>query len=237
MATIRQICSDALIEIGVVAAGETLKAEDAEFVKGKLHRLLDNWNAERAAVYADQLTTHTLTPNLQPHTIGPSTATFTVTQRPVEIVAANLIVDDVRYPLEVSNRFGDWQAIISKETESDYPTDLVYRANWPNGSIYLWPEPSAAVTLELLTRVVLSKPALADDFDMPPGYQDAVTLTLAEESADSYGKEIGPKLANGARRARARIFGNNDQTPTGSTVDVGMGQGSGAWDWRTGGFK
>src|SRR3972149_6140403 len=86
--TIQDLCQDALLEIGVLAQGESIQAGDAAFTLGKLQRLLNSWNANRRAVYATTFVTNPLTPSLSPHTTGPTGATWTVTQRPGSIAGA-----------------------------------------------------------------------------------------------------------------------------------------------------
>ena len=234
--TIRNLCADALTEIGVLAAGETLGPEDADFLLGKLTRLLDRWNAERPAVYADAISSFTLTPSLQPHTIGPSGATFTVTQRPVEIVHANIVQTDIRVPLTI--RDADWWLNLRAPTvTSTIPLDLWYNADWPNGSIYLWPVPSAAYILELLIRVILATPTLDTVYSYPPGYKDALILTLAEDAAPAFGRVASPQTILSASKARARIFQNNDTAPRLQSIDAGMPTGRGpraSFNYKTG---
>ena len=76
MATIRDICTEAALEIGYLAGNETLNTTDSEYAVKKLQRLLNLWNAKRRAVYATLLSQYTTTANLSPHTIGPSAATW-----------------------------------------------------------------------------------------------------------------------------------------------------------------
>jgi len=236
--TVRDLVTEAAQELGIVAAGETLAAADAELFVQRLIWLFDSWNAERAGVYADRLTTHTLTPSLQPHTIGPS-GTFTVSQRPVSIDGANLVLTNVtpNVYVPIAIRDIEWFRELPAPTlEASIPTDLYYEAGWPNGSLYLWPVPTTAYGLELQTRIVLSALTLADTFTMPPGYREAVTLTLAEKCARPFGRPVADDLRIEAMRARGRVFANNDETPRLCTVDAGMpaGGGGSTFNYRTG---
>lgn len=224
----RTICSDALIEIGALAAGETATPEDLDLALGKVNRLFDNWNAERCAVFADVFTTFTITPSLSPHTIGP-TGTFVVTQRPMEIPdgGAGLVLvasnPDVRIPITV--RDAQWWAGQSvKALTSAIPTDLYYEPTWPNGNLFLWPVPTVANGLELQLRTLLAAITLDTTFSLPPGYRDAITLTLAESLVSPLGaaSKVAPTLPADATKARARIFGANDVTPRIATQDAGM---------------
>jgi hypothetical protein len=225
MATIRDIVTDALREIGVVAGTETPSASDASIGLNKLTRLFNNWNAERRAVYATAFSTFTLSPGVAPHTIGPTAATFTVAQRPVSIDGASLILtgdSDVYVPIAIRDAEW-WHAQTVPDLESTVPTDLYYQPDWPNGQIYFWPVPTTAYQVELMIRVLLDDAVvLADTFSLPPGYQDAVTLTLAEMLLTPFGVAPPPTLAKDAKLARSRIFGNNEQPTRIQTNDAGM---------------
>jgi hypothetical protein len=243
--TARDLCLDAMLEIGAIAPGEAMSAGDGVFVLGKLNRLLDNWNADRAAVYASAFTTYTLVPALSPHTIGPASLidpsldpTWIMAQRPVEIVSASYILTGgtvpVYQPINVVDN--QWWAGQSVPTLSiAYPSDLYYQPDWPAGKLYFWPVPSSDWQVELQTRVLLTALALNDTFTLPQGYQDAVTLTLAESIATAYGTQPSPMLRESALKARARIFANNDVTPDLVTRDAGMPGGGGSYlNWRSG---
>jgi hypothetical protein len=230
--TTRDLLTEAYRDVQVLPVGETLDADQSAQGLLFLARLFDDWNAERAGVYANRLTTHTLTPSLNPQTIGTNAATFTVTQRPVSIDWANLVVSDVRYPLNL--RGSQWWAGLTQPLlTTSMPTDLHYEADWPNGNIYLYPVPDSAYGLELMTRVVLADLALSDTVSMPPGYRNAIILTIGEMIAATY----PPAVANpdGAAKARARIYANNDETPPLMTRDAGLPGGRRRWwNWESG---
>jgi hypothetical protein len=228
--TARVLLTEALQDIRVLAAGEVLDDTEGTDALRKLTRLFDNWNAERAGVYASTFTTHTLVPDLQPHTIGPSTftPTFTVTQRPVSIEWANIVVgsgeDRLRYRLALRNSYWYGDQPMPGLT-SNLPLVLYYSPDWPLGKLYLWPVPSAAYGLELQTRIVLADLGLDDTVSLPPGYRDALTLTLGEMLAPSHPPAVADPVA--AAKARARIFANNDVQPRLMTADYGTGRGPG----------
>ena len=243
MATISTICSDALLEIGALEQGEAMPAATGEFMRRKLERLLNEWNAKRCAVYATVFSSFNLTASLNPHTIGPTGATWTVTQRPVSVEAISLGLNSSSPTVYIPLNKRDaewWQAQSVPGLTSDVPTDFFYNPTYPNGSIYFWPVPTAVYPVQLQIRTLLDDAiALVDTFTLPPGYQEAITLTLAEKSARSFGRGIRPDLVTDAANARALIFANNDETPSIATADCGMSgptqSGSrSTWNWLIG---
>lgn len=234
----------ALAEIRAVGAGDDPTPEDAALALVLFNELLDALNADRRAVFNEDLSTFTLTPALQPHTIGPSGATFTVTtNRPETIDAANIVITSptpaVRIPLNLRDDEW-WMTTRVQGVTSSIPTDLWYDPDWPNGNIYLWPVPSAAYGLELMRRTVLAQVTASTTLTLPPGYQMALRLTLAEICAPSFGVTVSPSTMRRARDARATVWSANDSIPRIQNDAAGLtgGMGSrGNWDYRTGGFR
>jgi hypothetical protein len=201
--------------------------------------LLDRWNAERQAVYVDVFRTFTLVPALNPHTIGPTGATFTVSQRPVTIESIMLILETGVRIHVVQQDVQAFAADTVPTLESTFPTKFYYGPSWPNGAIHFWPIPTVAYGVDIQSRIVLAEPGLDDEISLPPGYRDALTLTLAEDVASGYGVQIPPKVAQGARMARAQVWKNNDQPRRITTTDAGM-PGSNAregFNYRSGGWQ
>ena len=238
--TALNLCEDAAREIGVLGEGNSLSPADANFLLGKLNRLLDNWNGERAAVYASAFNTFTLTAGLSPHTIGPaaSSPTFTMAVRPVELVSAALILTggDLPIYLTMTVRDNQWWADQTVPTlETSIPTDVYYQPDWPLGKLYFWPVPDTAYQVDLETRVLLAEVTLSTTISLPPGYRDALTLSVAEAACPGFGRAVSPDLRLSAVQARARIFANNDTTPKLVTQDTGMPSGQGSYlNWRSG---
>lgn len=223
--TKRDILTEVAVKLGVLDPGDTLQGRETGTLSNVFDRVLDNWNAERQAVYASLKLSFTLTIGLSPHTIGASGGTWTTTQRPVSIDAANLVINTVsptvRVPLTM--RDAQWYAGVSVPAiQTSVPTDLYYQPDWPLGKCFFYGVPDAAYGVELWTRMVLSALGLDDSFDMPPGYRSAIVLTCAEEAAEDMAKELSPRTEQLAAKARARIFGNNTAAPRIRTRDAGM---------------
>lgn len=226
--TVADLITEALWELNVVDPAETPSADLAALGLTKLNRLLDSWNAERLAVYSDQFAVYTLTPSVQPHTIGPSGATWTITPRPVSVEGATVVVSGAeptgRRPLHLRDAQW-WQHQRAPTVTGPYPTDVYYDPTWPNGSLYFWPVPTTAATVQLWIRLALGQVSATDTWSLPPGYREAVTLSLAEALAAPLGRTWTAAQALQAREARERVFRVNVQTPRLVTADAGMPHG------------
>jgi hypothetical protein len=223
--TKRSILTAALREIGALGPTDTIGDDEADVAGDVFDRVFDDWNAERRAVYASTLQTFTLTPNLSPHTIGPS-GTFNVTQRPIEIESAGLVLTSgslpIRRPIHIRDKA--WYAgVRAKSLASAIPENLYYEPDWPLGKVFFVTVPSTAYSVELLLRMLLTALALDDAFTMPPGYRSAVTLTVAEACADGpFARTLSRDFRDRAGKARMRVFGNNVSPPRIATRDAGM---------------
>lgn len=228
--TYRDLVRNAALELNIVNAEDALEAADAVFIESKLNRIFDRWNARGLAAYTTLFTTYTLTPNLQPHTLGPS-GTYTVATRPERLLGATLVYSSSsRVPLR--ERDEQWWLRQSNRTMAGIPSDVFYRPAWPNGEIYLWPVPSGANQIEVATaQPFVTNGNLNTTFSLPPGFEDALTLTLAEEIAPAFAAQPSPILMGKAADARLILFSNHGKRyPLGSD----FGGGRGWWDYRTG---
>lgn len=235
----------ALMEIRVARAGDVVSPDDMADGLLLFNELLDAWNADGRTLFSTAFATHTLTANLQPHTIGlaANSPTFSVSVgRPVHILNANIVLtNNIRSPLHLINE-QEWNAILTGAAAgqavtmtSSIPSVLYYKDGWPNGSIYLWPVPSTAYGLELETETLLASVALTDTLTLPYGYQQALRLTLAEIFASAWGQKVSEATRENARVARAAIFATNSEQPL-VLADAGvpMGGRSGTFDYRVG---
>lgn len=238
--TVRDIITDSLVELGAYDPGEAPSARLFEFALSRYNQIIDNWNAQREAVYAETFLEFTFIPGTQEYTIGPESADFTVAQRPVSVEGANVLLNNtsptVKNPITMRD-YQFWQNLVVQEVTTTFPTDCWYEANWPNGILHFWPKPTTDYGLQLTVRQVLSAVTVNTTFAMPPGYRNAIMLTLAEDLSPALGKDLSPVTMQKAREARNRIFINNDWTPTLQTFDSGMpsnGRNRSSFNYRTG---
>lgn len=228
--TKRDILTRAATKLGVLDPGDTLGNREALTLEQNFDGLLNRWNAKRQAVYADRWDTFTLTGSLNPHTIGPTGATWTMTQRPVSIEGAAVLITSGSQTVytPITPRDKQWyDGLRVPALTSLWPTDYYYNPTWPNGTLYFYPVGTTAYEVRLLSRLLLAALALDDDFDMPPGYEDVAVWSLAEESLVDFaiGGEDAGRIEAKARTLRGEVFGLNTSPPRLATRDSGMPRG------------
>lgn len=243
--SVQDLIISAFIEIGAFSPGESMDAALANYGLEKLNEMLDSWNAEQELIFTTEFSTFTLVPNLQPHTIGPTGATFTVpVYRPTKLHGANLVLNNVTPNVNVPIHVRDkdwWLGQRIQQLATSYPTDVYYETDFPNGSLFFWPVPQTAflVQLNFNTPVFSGSLALNSTLSGPPGYQRAITKSLALElwPGMNAGQQVDPVLADQARAARYVIRGLNSASPRIATGADGLPSGPGnrpSFNWRTG---
>jgi hypothetical protein len=205
-----------------------------------LNQLLNYWAARGCYAWTTNFATYTLTPNHQPHLIGPglSSPDFNVSLRPTGLQSANVILpgpSPVDVPIQIRDNAW-WANNHVKGLTSTFPTDVYYEADYPNGQLWFWPIPTAGYGVRLEGNVVLQQFATLDDtFLAPQAYQAALTLTLAEELCDLWEVPTPANLPRRAVKARDALQSNNNLPPRIASADWGtFSSPSGDFNYMTG---
>jgi len=224
--TVEDILREGMQEIGQLAAGENLPADQLTDIMRKLQRVIDTLNARDPMIYNVNFQTFTTPPNVQPISIGPG-QTFDINQRPREIRSASVILNNTQ-PTQVEIRLNIrdqdwWAAQVVKNLTSTYPTDLYYSPDWANGGIYLWPIPTQENPILLQIPLVLAQvTAPGAQFTMPPGYWDLVVYKLGKAITPMFNAVWTDTLEQLLKEAVKAVESNNVQSPRGKTADAGM---------------
>jgi hypothetical protein len=209
--------------LAVYAPGEPIKPADALTVLDAINTVLDDWNADTQAHYAETFPVYTFS-GTNPQTIGP-TGTWVTAARPVAI--AGVAVD-------VSSGGGTYQPIYTTSDPRWWEpqpsaTGAYYAADEPNGSLYFSAPPAAGTNIRLMMRTTLGPVLLTDVMTLPQGYQSALELTVMEAVVDAFHATLTPSQIQRAGKARGRIWANNLRIPSLSTRGLGLpGSGSGS---------
>ena len=216
--------------IGAIAQGESASSADGALGLAILNRLLDQWNAAKRYVYNMYHAEYAWTTSQQSYTIGQDSADF-AQDRPIRIEKANLVIvstdPDYRLPLDVYE-WDEYAGIAVPAQDGSQPQLIYYRPTFPNGTIYPWPYPEndadvLANKLEIFSLVQLdSFASLGTAVDLPPGYQEAITLSLAEKLSLPFAKSVTADLRDDARKARAIMTSLNTKPLRLATRDCGI---------------
>lgn len=242
MATVRDVAIDALTELGVLAAGETIPADEAAAVLRAVNRMVDQMAAERLAIYTVTRNTWTITAsNLTPYTVGTG-GTINIA-RPVYVEAVCFVDTSLPKPVEfpplVQYTDDEWQRVSIKALTSTYPRACYYNPTFPLGTLNLWPIPTVATLQGILyaPQAVTEFASLDTTVSLPPGYRRMLVKNLAMEMAPSYEKQPHPLLVQQASESKATVKRSNvrpSEIQFGADVrQVGHGQYS-AYSIRTG---
>jgi hypothetical protein len=202
MSTARDICTDALRKITVLAEDETMSAAQAVNTLRALNVMLDSWSVDKSLIYTVQEQgPYTLTAGDGIYTIG-SGGDFATT-RPIDILGAWCRdASNNDYPLAVWGV--DQYEGIGQKTLQGVPQVISYLSDFPLGTLRLWPVPIADGPLNLFiqTRKQFTSFALDDTVSMPPGYERAFIFNLAVEAAPDNQKTPSDVVADIAMASR-----------------------------------
>jgi hypothetical protein len=192
--TAQQFIDDALVDIGVIAAGETPTTEERDYALRLINQVLDNWSAEALPIY--QITRETVV-----ITGAPS---YSLATRPVKIKSAQITGFGLTTPVKV---------VMAEEWSAGGGTQamphLWHDGGYPSGTVYLRPAPTGG-SLELQSyRPFSTFATLSTSIAFPPGYELALRRALGLELAHGFGRPITPELAQLANNAKMSIQGLN----------------------------
>lgn len=234
--TTLDLITAALKRLGVISGIETPAADLAQDSLARLNELVESWSTENLTLWTQVATPATgLLANQPFYTVGPA-AMIPVTNRPAWIDSVSWMLPGstpIEYKLTPLLKI-EWEQERVKQLTSTQATHFYYQADYPVGSLMLWPRPSSTFSLLVYLPQTVNTPAtLSTVLTVPPGYWRALRDHLALELAPEVGRPIDPALAQSAIDAKAQLQRVNFrsrvlQMPAG----IATGEYSG-YDWRT----
>lgn len=214
MPSVRTICADALIEIGVYESASEMSAAHAERAKGYFQRQLDAWQADRLTLSLQGQTAITWPSATSTQTIGPVGADVTL-QRPVWINSMTYVIPGTSPPVETimgPMNEDQYAQLTIKQLQSGLPQQYFYQVNVDGvlGTLFIWPQPVPSLTLQLYVPKAIDVPATLDDIVTgPPGYAEAFHYELAIRLLTPFGVPASSvPLLVGPTGLAARAFRN-----------------------------
>jgi hypothetical protein len=224
MTTALTLITDALIEHGVIGAGDDPQPEDAALCLRKLNQILQRLSTSRLAFPTLTEISVPLT-GAESYTVGP-TGVITVA-RPVTVNSVTALDSaGMEYAVKAITR-AEWDSIGLKSATGGPPECVWYEATNTNGVIHVYPV-STGYTLKMDCQVLLSSFAsVHDQLALPEGYESLLTLMLADDIGPAFGRETSRDLF---RRLRTALNG----IKVVNAEPVYLSAGMGAADFRIG---
>jgi hypothetical protein len=238
--TARELITQAMQEIGAIAASEVASDADAQAGLTRLNSLLDLWQTERLTIYNLDRVLYSLVVGQSAYTIGAiGTPDFAAAVRPTYIQHVGIIWNSGGIPTEIPIEIisDDQYAALIKTVTSSLPTKLYYNPTFPLGTIYLWPVPTdATVQIALYLPMPLTSVAsLTTALVLAPGYAEAIRYNLALRLAPIFGRPLDAVVASMAVESKATIKRANSRTDE-LRVDPALQSEAGAFNIFTGGM-
>lgn len=204
MATAQQLINGALRAIGQLEQGEEPDAEASADALVAMNQMIDSWSIERLSVYSMQDQTFTWPVNTISRTVGP-TGHFVGT-RPVLVDDSTFFyANNLRYNLAMLN-VDQYNSIALPTVTSTLPQALYVNMTMPDATLYIYPVPTQAIELHLMSVQELTQPAtLATVLVVPPGYLKAFRFNLAVEVATEFGIEPPQQVKRQAEISKRNI--------------------------------
>lgn len=201
MTTARTLITKAMQKLGVITKNEVPSADEANDGLDALNGLLSAWSNEALTAYTRVLENFTLTAGVSTYTMGPS-GDFN-TARPIFIATAYFRQNNIDLPIEIvpDETFAN---IIYKPIQG-YPYFMNTTNGYPLTTIKLFPVPSEAYSLFLLSEKELEQFTIDETVSLPPGWERALIYNLAVEMAPDYGQAVSPELMKLANTSKGSI--------------------------------
>jgi hypothetical protein len=189
----------------------------------ELNRLLGSLNCDRLWIYGQDILPLPMS-GKKIYTIGidPSgnlpPADFPV-QVPKGITGAVYVDAAQRYPVAILTP-QVWAAIPAQDLAGAMPAGIYFDRGYPIANLYVYGQPAAGELELYVWHLIPSVATLADVVVVPPGYEDAIVLSLACRLAPHFQLQVNPEVRQQARDSMMRLNSINAPQPVAS---VGFG--------------
>lgn len=208
--TVRDLITASLVKLGVYGAGETVSAEDMQHGLDALQDLLAEWSDGGLMVPSVVQEAITLVVGQESYAVGENGSPDLDTVRPEQITGA-FVRDssDYDHPVKIISERG-YQLFIDKSGSTARPSRLWYNPTAPNGTVYVWPPPSAAEALWISSIKPFTEPSsltqnMLNDVYVPRNYYNPVKWNLTLEMAEDFGRPVTPTMIGRAQQGYNQI--------------------------------
>ncbi len=187
----------AFTNLGVMDQGGTPSVSDSNAALILLNQQMGQWRIQDRFIWSVGKASFSLVLAQKSYQIGPGAPDFD-TLRPTYIESAMIEIqgpnplNPITWPMKMISQ-QEYAAIADKSAIANIPSKLYNDRAAPVSNLYVWPtaRASATTSLVLYTWAQLSNFAdLTTTYDLPDGYQEAITNALAVRCAPMFGAVI-----------------------------------------------
>jgi hypothetical protein len=179
----RDIIKKSLQKIGALVKNEDPSADEANDALDALNGLIDSWSNDSSTIPSRAWETFTLQGGVTTYTMAPG-LTFNTT-RPTNIIGGYIRIGTIDYPLTVVT--DEAYNSITFKSLTGIPEFINYDNAYPTDNVRLYPAPSAAYSIFLLSEKPLASFATLDTVvSLPAGWVRTLVYNLAIELAPEY---------------------------------------------------
>jgi hypothetical protein len=245
VATLIELITDALGEIGVLGSGAAPDASQAAHALRRINDLLGQYAADPGLIYKVTATEWTIVASTQNYSVGVGS---TVNVAPPALNAVQSIGfkdttpdPDYEFCREKPYSEEEWASITIKAQTATYPQRAYYNPTVSTATISLWPIPTASNLKGILyaLEAVAQFAAVTDTISLPDQYRRMLVKNLALELAPSYKMEPSQLLVAQARESRSIVRAANFRPenmifPRETLISERSGGGASNYDIRRG---
>lgn len=199
LATVREIVTDALLELQVIGAGHAPSSRDADFVMKRLNWMLKQWQDDGVNLWRQEDVEIDWTADTaEGDVLGPDDA-------PVNDILS-LRYTGLGYDRELTRwEIADYNALPNKTT-AGIPAIYCVTRGLSTLRLRVWPVPEDDLTFQAsINRVIEDVTSLNETLDVPQQYTRTVAMNLAANIAPAFGKATDPNTVVTIREA-ARLY-------------------------------
>jgi hypothetical protein len=198
-----EIMRESFEDIQAVSVGGTIDAVDTTAAFRRLCQIIGNWHMAGIEVPVVLWASLSLAAAQGSYTIGEDGTPDKDTTRPDKIRGA--FVRDSGDNDNALRRMTEAEyRSVSTKAEEGRPSGFWYHDTYPNGTLYVWPVPTATETMHIFYSAPMSEPAsVAAEVLVPRGYDLPLVHQLSLELLPRYGLEpsqIQYKLAKDSKK-------------------------------------
>lgn len=195
--------------VGALGRNETPSAEEQTDVLETLNAMLEEWWTNNLSVYRVSSTSFSWAGGETTRTIGATGDV--VMSRPNELLHAFTSLNGSDTPIQLVSA-EEYYAIADKTTTGTLITRLYYDPTYPSGTLYVYPVPVSAVSVQIQYLDALQAFETAtEEISLPPGYKNAIVYNLAEEIAPEFQLPVPNHVATRASSTKRALRVQNSR--------------------------